>query len=229
MYGTTDGGRTWKPVEIPGRTVNRFEKINGHTMFTASTRGILRYDLPAGSTPASAAAATTPPQNCSAISGTAKITELGAFSNIRSTAEHAYGDTVMLWKTGSCVFGLLVHTDGLQADMPIGEITDIKYDEKNGALSFVARLTTGVITIPGTNRPEPARSLFMFDGRLERSQLTGVMSRDLEGTSAGNIKSKAEPISLKSSARETASMRGSATYAEWQAKWQPILAARRPK
>jgi len=44
MFGTTDGGRTWTPVEIPGGTVNRIVKDNGHVLVTASTRGILRYD-----------------------------------------------------------------------------------------------------------------------------------------------------------------------------------------
>jgi photosystem II stability/assembly factor-like uncharacterized protein len=43
MYATTDGGRTWAPLDIPGGTINRIEKLDGRTMITASTRGILRY------------------------------------------------------------------------------------------------------------------------------------------------------------------------------------------
>ena len=44
MYGTTDGGRTWTPVPTPDFTLNRFELVNGRTLFTAGSRGILRYD-----------------------------------------------------------------------------------------------------------------------------------------------------------------------------------------
>jgi photosystem II stability/assembly factor-like uncharacterized protein len=44
MYGTTDGGLTWTPVPTPsGRMINRFEKVGG-ALFTAGSRGILRYD-----------------------------------------------------------------------------------------------------------------------------------------------------------------------------------------
>jgi photosystem II stability/assembly factor-like uncharacterized protein len=43
LWGTTDGGRTWGEVPIPDATVNRFEKA-GSTLFTAGSRGILRYD-----------------------------------------------------------------------------------------------------------------------------------------------------------------------------------------
>ena len=43
MFTTTDGGKTWAPLAVTDRTINRFEKV-GNTMFTASTRGILRYD-----------------------------------------------------------------------------------------------------------------------------------------------------------------------------------------
>lgn len=47
MYGTTDGGETWAPVALPDFTFNRFERVNGRTLFTAGSRGILRYDAPA--------------------------------------------------------------------------------------------------------------------------------------------------------------------------------------
>lgn len=43
MYATTDGGRTWSPLPTRERLVNRYEKV-GRSLFTGSTRGILRYD-----------------------------------------------------------------------------------------------------------------------------------------------------------------------------------------
>lgn len=43
MFATTDGGKTWAPVPMLDRTINRFEKVGG-TMITAGTRGVLRYE-----------------------------------------------------------------------------------------------------------------------------------------------------------------------------------------
>jgi photosystem II stability/assembly factor-like uncharacterized protein len=43
MFATTDGGRTWAQVRTPERLINRFD-LMGSTLFTASSRGILRYD-----------------------------------------------------------------------------------------------------------------------------------------------------------------------------------------
>jgi photosystem II stability/assembly factor-like uncharacterized protein len=43
MYGTTDGGRTWSAVPVVDAVINRYEKA-GSTLFTAGSRGILRYD-----------------------------------------------------------------------------------------------------------------------------------------------------------------------------------------
>jgi len=43
MYQTTDGGNTWTFVPQPDAVINRFAKV-GHSLFTAGTRGVLRYD-----------------------------------------------------------------------------------------------------------------------------------------------------------------------------------------
>jgi len=43
MYATTDGGKTWSFVQQPDGVINRFEKV-GNSLFTAGTRGVLRYD-----------------------------------------------------------------------------------------------------------------------------------------------------------------------------------------
>jgi photosystem II stability/assembly factor-like uncharacterized protein len=47
MYATTDGGLTWTPVPMSDRTINKFEKV-GRALFTAGSRGILRYDAGPG-------------------------------------------------------------------------------------------------------------------------------------------------------------------------------------
>ena len=48
--GLLDGGLTWTEVPMSDRTINRFEKV-GRALFTAGTRGILRYDAGAGRPP----------------------------------------------------------------------------------------------------------------------------------------------------------------------------------
>lgn len=43
MWATTDGGKTWTEVPLKDALINRFEKV-GHTLFTAGTKGVLRYN-----------------------------------------------------------------------------------------------------------------------------------------------------------------------------------------
>jgi photosystem II stability/assembly factor-like uncharacterized protein len=43
MWATTDGGHTWTQTQTTDGTINRFARAGG-TIFTASTRGVLRYD-----------------------------------------------------------------------------------------------------------------------------------------------------------------------------------------
>jgi len=43
MYATTNGGLTWSKVGVTSALVNRFRRV-GNTLFTAGTKGVLRYD-----------------------------------------------------------------------------------------------------------------------------------------------------------------------------------------
>lgn len=43
MFATTNGGQTWAPVAVTSANINRFRRV-GSTLFTAGTKGILRYD-----------------------------------------------------------------------------------------------------------------------------------------------------------------------------------------
>lgn len=43
MYATTNGGLSWSPVPVTSRNINRFRRV-GNTLFTAGTKGVLRYD-----------------------------------------------------------------------------------------------------------------------------------------------------------------------------------------
>jgi hypothetical protein len=161
---------------------------------------------------------------CSTIAPTAPISEIGAFSNMRFTAEHAYGETVLLWRSGNCVFGLFESAQGLQGDTPIGELQDVTYNLHTGGLRFSAKLTTGIIAGPSTPL-QPSRDLFIFDGTLTTARLTGGL---IHATQV-EPKPPARAITLTPSAGDVEFMRGSTTYGAWREKWEPILKARGPK
>jgi hypothetical protein len=172
--------------------------------------------------PASAQSAT-----CPAIPGAANTTEIGGFSNMRSTDGHAYGYSVMLWRAGDCLFGLFESSQGLEGDTPIGLLQDVTYDSKTGRLAFSAKLTMGVVSFQGSKGLESSRDLFAFLGNLSAHAVTGVLTHTLQDNSHSTA--TAIRIVLQTSRTDAESMKGSATYGDWLRKWQPILQRRGPK
>jgi hypothetical protein len=161
---------------------------------------------------------------CAAIPPAAPIAEIGAFSNMRYTEDHAYGETVLLWRAGTCIFGLFESAQGLQGETPVGELQDLTHNPDTGGLRFSAKLTLGVIAGPSTP-PQPSRDLFTFEGTLGTAGVTG----ELVHATQVDPKPPVRAIVLTASVRDAESMRGSATYAEWREKWEPILKRRGPK
>lgn len=163
--------------------------------------------------------------DCAAIPHDTKVA--GAFSDMRETGEHAYGYTVMLWRAGTCLLGIFVAAEGLAADTPIGRLQAVKYDQKGGALSFSAKLTTGLMRLEGSKDLEPSRDLFTFDGHLKPTQLTGRVRHANLGNPS--FKPIDKHVVLRASKEDAEVMRGATTYGEWRAKWEPILRVRGPK
>jgi hypothetical protein len=162
---------------------------------------------------------------CATIAPTAYATEIGAFSNMRYTEEHQYGETVLLWRSGPCIFGLFQSAQGLQGDTPIGELQDVTYNPNTGSLKFAAKLTLGVIAGPASPTPQPSRDLFTFDGTLGPARLTGAL---VHATQL-DPRPPARNIVLTASTTDAEFMRGSATYGAWREKWEPLLKRRGPK
>jgi hypothetical protein len=163
--------------------------------------------------------------SCATLSPTAPISEIGAFSSMRFTEEHQYGETVLLWRSGNCILGLFEFAQGLQGDTPIGDLQDVTYRPDTGTLKFGAKLTLGVIAGPASPRPQPSRDLFTFDGNFGPGRLTGAL---VHATQL-DLRPPARNIVLTASTRDTELMRGSATYGAWRQKWEPILKRRGPK
>ena len=172
-------------------------------------------------------AANAQTDDCGAIPLIAKIAEIGAFTNMRFTQEHAYGYRVMLWRAGKCVIGFFESSEGLAGDTPIGELLGVKYDEKGGALSFSAKLTTGLVSMEGSKGFEPSRDLFTFVGHLQATRLTGVVTHANQNKQ--NVKSVNDKVVLRASKEESDGMHGSVTYGEWRQRWQPVLRFRGPR
>jgi hypothetical protein len=164
---------------------------------------------------------------CGAIADATRISEVGAFSNMRYTVEHAYGYTVMFWRAGDCLFGLFESSQGLAGDTPIGELQKITYDRKTGRLLFSAKLTTGMVSFKGSNGPEPSRDLFTFEGLLKANAVTGMLTYNLQNNP--DFTSTHTRVVLRTSKAEAEYMHGSTTYGEWRGKWQPIVQLRGPK
>jgi hypothetical protein len=95
---------------------------------------------------------------------------------VRQTEEHAYGYTIQLWRDGDSAIGLFFVAEGLQPDMPAGMIENVRFDSRMGALSFTAKLSTGVAILRG-GQQEPTRDLFEFSGTLTATALTGTIQR----------------------------------------------------
>src|SRR5260370_31606213 len=155
----------------------------------------------------------------------AKSVEVGAFSNMRYTDDHAYGYSVMLWRAGDCFFGFFESSQGLAGDTPMGELQDLKYDTRTGHLSFSAKLTTGVLSVQRSNGFEPSRDLFAFDGTLKANTASGVITHTLRNDP--NFTSTHDVV-LGTSKAEEEFMHGPTTSGERLRHWQPILKLRGP-
>ena len=152
------------------------------------------------------------------------IRAVGEFSNMRVTEEHAYGYAVDLWRDGGSAIGLFFVSEGLQGDTPAGVLENVRFDSRTGALSFTAKLTTGVVLLPG-GRQEPSRDLFEFSGTLKAKVLTGTLKRS-DPQQPSRLGSR-EHVQLKT--RPQAALLPAGSYAEWKGQADEIMKRRGPK
>jgi hypothetical protein len=152
------------------------------------------------------------------------IHAIGEFSNMRYTEEHAYGYAVEVWCDGDSAIGLFLASEGLQGDTPTGMLENVRFDSRTGALSFTAKLTTGLAVLPG-GRQEPSRDLFEFDGTLKATVLTGTLKRS--DPRQPSRPGSQERVRLKKQPRAALFPAGS--YVEWKRQADEILKRRGPK
>ncbi len=157
--------------------------------------------------------------------GKLKIDVVGSFTNMRFTDEHAYGTSVELWRHQGTLVGVLYSSEGLQGDTPAGLLDKVTFSATTGALSFEAKLSTGVV-YSKANEGVPSRDLFRFTGVLEKGKLLGRLERiDMLDPLAVP---KAEEIVLRRDS-EASGIKPFADYASWKEHVDAILKLRGPK
>ncbi|MGH7724830.1 MAG: hypothetical protein ACREOU_05320 [Candidatus Eiseniibacteriota bacterium] len=172
-----------------------------------------------------ASAAPVAPAACDRIPPDDSLHSVGEFSNMRYTEEHAYGCTVGLWGTDSCLVGYLAVSEGLMGDMPTGFLDSLLFDPKSGGLSFRAKLSLGMRMASGTAKPQRSRDLFRFEGVLRKDRLEGTLARSSPDTP--HIAPVHKRIVLRRTLEEE--IRAALyTYAEWKLRWKLLLLERSP-
>lgn len=152
---------------------------------------------------------------------------VGEFSNVRHTAEHAYGYSVTLWKDGDQLFGLFSAANGLAGDSPVGLLENVQLDRATGKLSFIAKLSVAAVYL-GHGKQEPTHDVFSFKGSLSHDVISGVLTHEEQH------QTKPRPVVTRIRLPKLGkSDQGSAfqpsSYAQWRASVDPMLKSRGPK
>jgi hypothetical protein len=151
-------------------------------------------------------------------------TVVGTFSNVRTTAEHAYGYYLQLWSEDGKLIGLLSVMNGLAGDAPAGMLEQVEWNPRTGKLRFRAKLTLGLAYL-GPNKQRPSEDLFVFSGTLSGQAVSGVMRQfDKLRPSAPPV---VERVRLKK--RDGDEILHPRSYEEWQQIADRILKARGPR
>ena len=129
----------------------------------------------------------------------------GAFSNIRTTPEHAYGYVVQMWRIGPRLVGFFKFTEGQQSDFDTGTLDNVEYDAATGKLTF-----------------DSYDRQFRFIGILREKELTGKLTRAYPRPDGGE-RLQTEDVRLAASAPTAALMRDFPTIKEWNAEAAKVL------
>jgi hypothetical protein len=143
-----------------------------------------------------------------AAGGAPEVRVHGAFSNIRTTPEHAYGYVVQLWRAGPQLVGFFKFTDGQQSDFDTGTLDNVEYDPAIAKLTF-----------------ESHDRQFRFSGTLRAKELTGTLTRVYPG---GGERLQTVDVTLAASARTVEAMHDFPTIKEWNAEAAKVLARSGP-
>jgi hypothetical protein len=151
------------------------------------------------------------------------VAPIGAYSAMHYSNEHCDGYALDLWRTAETVHGLFHVCHGLEDSQAVGLIEQVSYDQKTGHLTFTARLTIGSDYL-GEGKQVPSRDVFMFDGRLAATEVTGTL-KHVDQVDEKSI-ATTERIRLKKQREKLSSY---PSLADWHREMDETLEVRGPK
>jgi hypothetical protein len=138
---------------------------------------------------------------------------------------HAYGISVELWKQDGSIAGFIQEYVGPPADAPAGRLEKITLDVQSGALSFVAKLSVGVVLSDDGKSWVPARNEYSFSGTVNENTIEGTLKRrNLQPDGEATLEE--ESLTLE---RDRSSHAEAVAYADWLNTWIAILQVRGPR
>lgn len=124
----------------------------------------------------------------------------GFYSNERSTdGEHSSGYTLQLWQYKSSLIGALSYNEGLIGDQATNTISDVKFNQSTGNISFSSSLNGQTVSFQGKISPAKVIGSFTFRNRVEKSQ------------------------SLKSCCKDAPIYKNYKSYKDWEKMLKPLL------
>lgn len=148
---------------------------------------------------------------------------VGAFKNVKSDGEHAYGYSIELWKYRDGIVGLISAHRGLIGDPPTGILENVQFDSASKKLSFRAKVTLGLFS-DRNHSNVPSRDILQFDGFLTDRKLKGklVITNELCADKCPETKE----LSLRFWKNGTSRMSDYSSFKEWESLTKEILKRR---
>src|SRR4051812_42655477 len=91
------------------------------------------------------------------------VAVVGVYSNHIVADKQAQGYFVQLWHEADQYFGFFFSSMGLNEDMPMGILENVRFDPSSRTLSFKSKLSVGSTTMNGETWT-PTRDVYQFDG-----------------------------------------------------------------
>ena len=105
----------------------------------------------------------------------ASVKKYGAFSNVRTSGEHASGYSLDLWTHGKTMIGVIRIHRGLAGDPPAGLLENVAYNSRTHKLSFTAKASIGSFSDKDHDQV-PSQDALSFNGTVTTRAVNGSLS-----------------------------------------------------
>ncbi len=107
----------------------------------------------------------------SAFNSESEVKTFGFYANEKSfDGEHSKGYTLHLWTYKNALIGWISYNEGLIGDQISGDISNVKYDQKRGTLSFESVLEGEKIKFSGKISKAEASGTFTWASKMDKKQ-----------------------------------------------------------